>query len=189
MISTPLSVCALAPKVIDDAGLLTDSEIADLEQRARELADQYAMDVVILTVDSLNGEYVESYADDFYDQYGYGIGSDYTGLLLVLSMEYRDWAISTCGEAIYAFTDYAIQDVFSQISGYLSQDQYYYAFVAYLDALEVYMEAYRNGAPLDGFVDDYYGPGSYESGTQDEVIYYPAVRDLNIIFQKSVPLW
>ena len=176
---SPLSVAAQEPKIIDNAGLLTAAEIADLELRAKTLTDQYMLDVVILTVDSLDGKHAESYADDYYDQNGYGIGSDYSGILLLLSMEYRDWAISTCGEAIYTFSDYSIQDIFSQIAEYLSDDQYYFAFIAYLDAIEVYMHAYQDGTPIDDFTDDYYGPGSYEPGMQEEVIYYPTNRDIS----------
>ena len=173
LIITPLSASALTPKIVDNAELLTADERATLEQRANALAGQYGFDVVILTTDSLNGVDSQSYADNFYDQNGYGVGPNYSGILLLLSMEYRDWAISTCGEAIYAFSDYGIQNIFFEIAGYLSENQYYFAFTTYLDSLEVYMEAFQNGAPIDGYVDDYHGPGSYEPGTQEDIIYYP----------------
>jgi len=154
LIGTPLPAFAAEPKIVDEAGLLTQTEIADLETQARELSDRYGTDVVIVTVDSLNGKSSESYADDYYDQNGYGIGTDFSGILLLLSMEYRDWAISTCGEAMYALTDHGVHSVFSEISGYLSQDMYYPAFRAYLDALEPYLEAYRSGSPIDGIAND-----------------------------------
>ena len=186
LIATPLSAAASGPQIIDDAGLLTDSQIYELEQRANDLANRYGMDVVILTVESIHGEFVQTYADDYYDQNGYGIGPDYSGLLLLLSMEYRDWAISTCGEAIYAFTDYGIQDVFSQISGYLSQEMYYLAFSTYLDAVEGYMEAYQNGMPLDGFAGEYYGPGSFENATPEDIIYYPGVKGTSWYAKKII---
>lgn len=178
IISTPLPARASAPKVVDDAGLLTDSEVADLEQRAQAIADQYGMDIVIVTVNSLGGKSSESFADDYFDENGYGIGPQYNGVLLLLSMEYRDWAISTCGEAIYALSDYGIQELFSQISGYLSQDIYYLAFITYLDALEVYFSAYENGSPIDGYPGNYDGPGIFIPGTQDEIVYYEPIKDL-----------
>ena len=102
-------VFAAAPKIVDNADLLTDAEEADLEAKAQDLADRYDMDVAILTVDSTYGSYIESYADDYYDNNGYGIGPDYSGVLLVLAMDTREWAISTCGDTIYALTDYGIQ--------------------------------------------------------------------------------
>ncbi len=178
LLSSPLSVFASQPKIVDNAGLLSESELIDLEQRATDLANQYEMDIVILTIDSLEGKSSESYADDYFDENGYGFGPAYNGILLLLSMEYRDWAISTCGDAIFAVTDYGIQELFSQIAEYLAQDEYYIAFSAYLVALEVYLETYHNGHPIDGFPGDYDGPGSYIPGTQDEIIHYEPQKDL-----------
>lgn len=184
IVLTPLLVVAAEPKIIDDAGLLTATEIADLEDRARELVNQYSMDVVIVTVNSLDGKSSESFADDYYDHNGYGIGPEFSGVLLLLSMEYRDWSISTCGEAISALTDFGVQNVFSEISGFLSQDQYYMAFSAYLDALEPYFQSYYNGTPIDGTSDNYAGPGTYIPSTQDEVIHFEPVRDFQWYLQR-----
>ncbi len=167
------SAYARTPRVVDEAGLLSAEEERVLETRAGEISEKYGMDVVILTVYSLDGQDSESYADDYYDSHGYGLGGDSSGVLLLLSMEYRDWAISTCGKAIYALTDYGIQYIFSQIAPYLSEDEYYDAFSAYLDALEPYFDAYAQGSPIDGNAPDYHGPGSYESGTQEETVYAP----------------
>lgn len=177
LLGTPLSVFAAEQKIVDDAGLLSETEREDLESIARQLSERYSVDVVIVTINSLNGKTSESYADDYYDDNGYGYGNDYSGILLLLSMEYRDWAISTCGEGIYALTDYSVQDVFSQISGYLSQDLYYLAFSTYLDALKPYLDAYRSGKPIDGDIGDYEGPGIYIPGTQDNVHYFEPTRD------------
>lgn len=179
LISSSLSVSASPPKIVDDAGLLTDGEATKLEEKARMLADTYEMDVVIVTVWSLDGKSSESYADDYFDYNGYGIGDDYSGVLLLLSMEYRDWAISTTGEAIYALTDYGIQSVFSSISSYLSEDKYYLAFSSYLDALEPYFQAYDADDPIDGTTGSYNGPGTYVPGTEDEIVYYPQQSDLS----------
>lgn len=181
-----LLVCALVPaahaavpKVVDDADLLTDGETAALEKKAQALADEYDMDVVIVTVWSLDGKTSEAYADDYFDYYGYGIGEDHSGVLLLVSMEYRDWAISTCGDTIYALTDYGIQQLASEFLGYLSDGDYYWAFDTYLDALEPYFESYLDGTPIDGTPGDYEGPGTYEPGTKDDVIYYPE-REMEI---------
>lgn len=163
---------AAAPKVVDDAGLLSDSQRESLEQKAEELAETYGIDVVIYTVYSMDGQDPEGYADDYYDENGYGIGEDHSGILFLLSMEYRDWAISTCGDGIYALTDYGIESVFSDMAGELSDGNYYDAFCIYLSSLEGYLKAFQNGSPVDGFTTEYVGPGSYEGGTAEEVIHY-----------------
>ena len=150
---------AATPKVIDEAGLLTDSQRQKLETKAQQIADKYDMDVVIVTVWSLDGKTAEAYADDYFDYNGYGIGKDYSGTLFLLSMEYRDWAISTCGDSIYALTDYGIELLFESCKDYLSDDSYYRAFDVYLDQLAGFYRAYEDGNPIDGYhdkdVDDY----------------------------------
>ena len=171
-ISLTTPVAASLPHVVDHADLLSAQEEAYLEAKASQLVENYQMDVVILTVDSLEHQSSEAYADDYYDQNGYGIGYDGSGVLLLLSMEYRDWAISTCGDAIYALTDYGIQSIFFDIASYLSQDLYFEAFDVYLDTLETYYSAYNMGAPIDGYRPEYDGPGTYIPGTQEDIYYY-----------------
>lgn len=168
IVSIPLSVCASQPKIVDKADLLTPQEELELENRANELVDTYHMDVVIVTVWSLEGKTPTQYADDYFDYNGYGIGDNFSGVLFLLAMENREWAISTCGDTIYALTDYGIQLVFDEAAWYLSEDLYYYGFDAYLTALEPFFQAYANGAPLDGFTDDYQEPEDW-----DDVVFYP----------------
>lgn len=165
-------VCAASSKIIDNADLLTGSEIAVLETKAQALADQYQMDVVILTVNSTGGLSIESYADNYYDRNGYGIGPDYSGVLMMLAMDTREWAISTCGDAIYALTDYGIESLFYVMAKDLSENDYYTAFSTYLDELPRYFEAFQNGEPIDGVHGGYDGPGTYVPGMQDDIIHY-----------------
>lgn len=168
LLAAPLPVFAAAPpKIVDSASLLTSSEIADLESKAQALADAYEMDVVILTVPTTGGVFIETFADDYFDDNGYGIGEDFSGILLVLAMDTREWAMSTCGDAIKAVTDYCVQSLFGAIAPQLSNNQYYEAFDRYLSELEQYFKAYQNSDPIDGTVGGYDGPGSVIIGTQD----------------------
>lgn len=149
MLLLPCVAHAQNPKIVDNAGLLTSQQRSELESTAQKLADTYGIDVVILTVDSLGYKGPQAYADDYFDENGYGIGADYSGVLLLLSMEERDWAISTCGKGISALTDYGIDAAISRIAPYLSEDQFYSAFRTYLWELEDDFEAYRQGEPVD----------------------------------------
>lgn len=151
LLSTPAN--AATPKIVDDAGLLTLQQVTNLEKKALALTDTYHMDIVIVTVWGLDGKFSQDYADDYFDYNGYGVGTDYSGILLLLSMEYRDWAISTCGEGIYALPDHSVQTLFSSISDLFTQDSYYLAFDAYLDALELYLQAYQDGETVDHYDD------------------------------------
>ena len=172
MLMLAVPVLGIGSKVVDQAGLLTDGEEALLEEKAQEIVSQYDMDVVILTVDSTDGQYIRDFADDFYDNNGYGIGSDYSGVLFMLAMDTREWYISTCGDGIYAVTDYGVQMLFSQAAGYLANDDYFTAFDVYLDELKEYYAAFTLGDPVDGFAPEYEGPGSYEPDYSGDIIYY-----------------
>ena len=146
-------VFAASPKVIDNAELLTDSEEAYLEAKAQAIADSYGMDVVILTVNSTNGRYIEAFADDYYDNNGNGIGPQYSGVLVMLAMDTREWAVSTCGEAIQALPDWTIEALFQLMADDLSIGNYGAAFTAYLQELEELFAHYRDSQVID--VGDY----------------------------------
>ena len=165
-------------RVVDDAELLTDAQVQELENIANNLRDTYGIDVVIYTTWSLDGKDPEAFADDYYDNNGYGVGNDRSGILLVLSMEYRDWAISTCGEGIRALPDGKIMDLFYSISPYLAQDDYYAAFSAYLYNLEPYLDAYVNQSNYDYDVD--YGDYDYDYDTDETTFGQKIFRSLLI---------
>lgn len=138
-----------SPKIIDNAGLLSSSEEDRLEDMAEDLADEYDMDVVILIEESIWPNDITAYADDYFDNNGYGIGSEYSGALLLLDMDTREWTISTCGNAIDALTDYGQEKIMDDVLDYLSDGEYYDGFYAYLELLDDYFEAYEKGDPID----------------------------------------
>ena len=100
------------------------------------------------------------------DGYGYGISK--TGILLLIDMESREWYMSTCGDAIYIFTDYGLDQLGQTILPWLSNGDYYRAFLAWISDLAPYVKAYRNGSPVDGYVP----PDEYESPYGEEIIYH-----------------
>ena len=140
-ISLPVTFAAALPHVVDEANLLTSHELQSLSQQAETIGDRYQVDVVILTVVSLEGKDPESYADDYYDQRGYGLGSDRSGILLLISTESRDWAISTCGQAITWVTDQDLERLEKTLLPSLAQNRYSTAFQNYLQALDQILSA------------------------------------------------
>ena len=138
-------------RVVDDAALLTGEQTQELAAIADQLSRKHNADIVILTVDSLGYKSAESFADDYYDDHGYGTGSDHTGILLLLSMEDRDWAISTCGDCIRIFSDRQLDQIFENIRPYLSDDDYYSAFSMYLHLVDKRFESYAEGNKVTFF--------------------------------------
>ena len=62
------------PRLVDDADILIDSEEKELNQQLDTVSEEQECDVIVVTVDSLNGKTVEEYADDYYDDNSYGYG-------------------------------------------------------------------------------------------------------------------
>ena len=129
------SVCtfadaASAPRIIDDAGLLDGSEYSQLIAYYDDISESLGFDIVAVTTASLGGDSAQSYADDFYDRYGYGFGSDRDGALLLISVDPNDRRchISTCGEGITAINDNDIERMLDEIvDGALADGDYYLA--------------------------------------------------------------
>lgn len=173
------------PYVVDNAGLLLREEETSLEEKAQSLRQEYAMDVVIVTVESLDGATPQDYADDYFDENGYGYGDNRSGVLLLLSMEERDWYISTSGDAIYALTDYGIQQSMELALTYFSHNGYYLGFDTWLDTLPAYFDAYQNSAPIDGYADD---SGDYYHGDRESVVHYEKERSPSIVLSIVIGL-
>lgn len=157
----PSASASNMPKVVDNAGLLTDTEAALLESEAESLTNTYQMDVVLVTVDSLDGSSAERYADDYFDYHGYGCGPDYSGILLLVSMGEREWAITTCGKAIQAVTDYGLELIEDRMLSDLSDGDYYSAFWDYLDQVGYLFQQHSRGDTVDRVVYDQ--PASHRS--------------------------
>ena len=96
-----LTAYASSAYLVDDAGLLTDAEFSKLEKKLAKISDSHDVDIVIVTVDSTDGEDLMDFADDFYDYNGYRED----GILLLVSMDGGDWWVSTTGYGITAITD------------------------------------------------------------------------------------
>ena len=131
-----LPAWAASARIIDQADLLTAEEETILEDASYQFCTENSLDAVILTVNDLGGRSISALADDYYEQNGYGVGTDFSGLILVVSMAERELYISTCGTAIDRLTDRELDSIISEISYELSDGNYFSAFVTFFDAVE-----------------------------------------------------
>ena len=112
-------------RLLDTASILSDEEQDEITELLDELSERQKMDVTIATVENLdNYNSIEACADDLYDYCNFGYGTDRDGLMFVVSMEEREWHISTCGYGITAFTDAGIQYVGGQMLDSLADGDY-----------------------------------------------------------------
>lgn len=136
-------------RLVDDADLLTDVEENVLLTKLDEISERQKFDVVIVTVDSLDGKSPMAYADDYYDYNGYGMGRNNDGVLLLISMEHRDWYITTIGYGITAVTDAGREYMSEQFADDLSDGYYADAFAAFAGLCDEFVTQAKTGRPYD----------------------------------------
>ncbi len=137
-------------RVFDYADLLTDEEEKDLSDRIAELTGSWGLDIVILTnATGYGGKDVAAFADDFYDENGFGVGEDNSGILFLVDLSERDLYFSTCGEAIEVFSDYGINQLYNAVVSYFSSGDYAGGFRRFLREIPDYVSAYEQGEPID----------------------------------------
>ncbi|MBQ8306558.1 MAG: TPM domain-containing protein [Blautia sp.] len=136
-------------RVIDRAGLLSQDEWQKLDATLADISEAWSFDVIIVTVTGLDGIDPQTGADELYDRGGYGYGSSHDGILLLLSMQDRKWAISTTGFGITAFTDEGQAYMVSQFRPYLSDGEYYEGFNCFAGLCRDFLEEASEGSPYD----------------------------------------
>lgn len=139
----------LLPRLVDEADLLSDSEEIKLLATLDEISERQNCDVVVVTVDTIGDSTATEFADDFYDYNGYGAGENRDGILLLISMADRDWAISTCGYGITAFTDAGQAYMVDSFKPALSDGDYYKAFDKYAVLCDDFLTQAKSGKPYD----------------------------------------
>lgn len=129
--------------VNDTAGILTEEQAAELEARAKAIQSEYGLDVAIVTVPYMAGSSdAREYAKLLYDQYSIGTGSERSGILLMLSMQYRDYALIAHGEGNQVLTDYGNEKMADSFLDYFRDDDWAGGFDDYLDTANDYCHDY-----------------------------------------------
>jgi uncharacterized protein len=106
-------------RVVDNAGVLSDGEIAELTELVETIAANYNFDLVIVTEKDIGGASPMDYADDFFDKNGYGLGEDRDGCLLLEVTESREYWFSTSGRGIKILNSTAFKELESTVVPYL----------------------------------------------------------------------
>lgn len=138
--------------VNDQAGLLTSDECSALNSYAQALSEQYDCGIYIMTVwDFTTFGYGSDVFEATWKLYhsnllGYGSGND--GLILLLSMAERDYALFVYGQAEYAFDSYGqilLEDAF--LDNFRNND-WYGGFSDYLSTGESMLSMADRGEPV-----------------------------------------
>ena len=85
--------------VVDEVGRLSAAQKQELENRIATVSATYGQDIVVLLAE-LGGKTPMARADDYFDDHGYGLGPERSGVLLLIAPGSRDWWISTRGTSV-----------------------------------------------------------------------------------------
>ena len=122
----------------DTANLLNDDEYNTLSNKLNSYADSASMDIVILTVNDLEGKYPSRFIEDYVDfNCDRGIFSEDVTVLLV-AMKSRDVRIEGYGEAEKYVNDDRIDAILDDITSMLTSKNYYDAFLTYMKQVDYY---------------------------------------------------
>lgn len=166
--------------VNDLAQLISDEDESTLNYKLEQLSELYECEVAILTVNTTDGMDITEYSDDFYDYNGFGYGENDDGIMLVIDMGGREFAITTHGTGIDIFTDYNLSQLEAAFTPYLSSGNYTTAFISFYEKCERifidyenYQENYDGGYAYYPSDDGYYDYDDYNDYNNDYNNYKP----------------
>ncbi len=92
--------------VNDFAGVLSKSVKAELEKQLTEFEQRQSNEIAVVTVSSLDGDYIENYANQLFSDWGIGKQESDNGVLLLVAMQERQVRIEVGYGLEGALTDY-----------------------------------------------------------------------------------
>lgn len=132
-------------RVFDQAGLFSETEIIQLEEKIAQCRKSTKMDVVIVSAYADEERSAEEYADDYYDYGGFGVGKKASGVLLLYYMDGPgqpggECYISTAGTMINMLTDERIESILDDVYGDLGNRDFAGATEHFLEDVKVYVK-------------------------------------------------
>ena len=169
-------------RVYDEAGLMKDYEIEELEDLSRESGEKAGIEIFILTHNDRSATYPEKYIEDFEDQLPIG------DRVYFLYDVYRgEIFMEGYGLAETYIHSKRIDKIFDNVEDYLKNGNYYDAFKTYITMSAAYMEDdselnydhdYIYDSPPEGFDPN----NEYSYDDYDYQGYYDKEELLNSIF-------
>ena len=133
----------------DEAGILNENEINEIENFLISASNATNSDVVVTIVDGLDGKEIGKYADDYYDTHGYREN----GIIFVIDMDSRSWYVSTCGDCIDYISDYEIDDIMDYSLGYIADGDFVEGINQFASKFTYYYN-YDDSGDIDDYSDD-----------------------------------
>ncbi|MFD1032361.1 TPM domain-containing protein [Metaplanococcus flavidus] len=130
-------------RIYDEAGLLSEGEISDLETYAAEKSREQGADFLLLTTDSTGGRPIETYMGDFFDEIADTSGQE-NAVVMTIDMGSREFYVAGFGTAETRLDNERAELVIDQSAPYMAAGEYGDAFREMASNAVRYME-YRPG--------------------------------------------
>lgn len=152
---------AIEQKIYDEAHLLDEAEIENLEQLAEELGQEIETDLIVLTYSSPMDE--KDYTDDFYQANAPGYNMPHgSAVILTINMESRELYLGSFKYAAEYLTPPILEDIRDTVIPYLSDGDFYQAFETYMYTVYEYMTDFSQSPGDEGSIPPSYG-GNFPS--------------------------
>ncbi len=140
---------------MDAADILSTEEESMLTEKAAQLSAEHEVEFYIMTVSDYNliaeNYYIEDTMTQFYADNGLGYGAEKDGVMLVLSMDDRDYTYFRYGDKAHSLITESLMDsVEAEFLSHFGDDDWYGGFDAYLKETE-YQIKYGWLGPLLSF--------------------------------------
>ncbi len=147
----PRTVCAASGadggKVVDMAGLLDSEKWQVVKSLAEDLSTEWNMSFVVVTTTDAEGKSSQDFADDYYDEHGYGED----GVLYLIDLDNRNVWISTAGTMIRYLTDERIDRIIDAGYDNLGDGDYGDGLLQMMEETEYYL---NQGIPQNQYNED-----------------------------------
>lgn len=129
--------------IYDKAGLLSESQINELEAYAEKKSEEQGADFLLLTTDSTDSQTIKTYMGDFFDKWSEEKNQK-NAVLLTIDIGAREFYLAGFGTAKTRLDNERAELVLDRIEPYVIQGDYASAFEETISTADRYM-AYRPG--------------------------------------------
>ena len=126
--------------VVDNADILTGDQEAQITSRINELRRNNGQDFAFLSTDDFICFDPVEFGAFYWDQNGFGLGQDYSGVLVYLDMNIRMMVIITSGQAMADIPDEKVDAILDAAMPFLQEGDFCGAVMLALDMADEYIE-------------------------------------------------
>ena len=137
--------------ITDDAGILTEAQDGELEAYAENISQNYGVGLYVVTVSNYEDYYDSPYetAWQIYHAYDLGEGADRDGVILLLSMDNRQFATFFYGpRAEYAFDKHGQEKLEDYFLDHFRADDWANGIYGFLSGCDEFLSLAASGTPV-----------------------------------------